>query len=497
MPLINSINLLKNAQLNKYAVPAFNVENMEMIKAVIEAAEESVSPVILQTTPGSIRYGGYSLYYAMVSALAKEAKVDVVLHLDHAESLDEIIKAIQNGYTSVMIDGSKLSYKENVLLTKSVVDICSPINISTEAELGGIGGRVGFENVDLLFTNPDTAKDFIDNTSVDSLAIAVGTVHGLYKFEPKLDFERIDKIKEKTNTPLVLHGASGVPDDQIKKAIQLGVCKVNIATELRIGFTNSLKSFFENNNSVFDIRKYGAACITVLKRIVRQKMSLLGSTGRNFSFSPKAIIFDFDGVLVDSEKVYQKALYEAFKKYEFDVDKSTLLNFRSLDRDLATKLSNEITNNTIPYSSIRETRNAIMKEIYLSNPLSLKPGVVETLEYLFKKGYPLYIVSSSNKTEIEKKMKSLGIFHFFNQIYSAKQISRGKPYPDIYNFFIKESKINKEDILVFEDSPNGVNSAIGAGLKVGFIKDLSEIDDKLSKNVDVCLESILDIKNFL
>ena len=349
MPLVSSKQMLVRARKERYAVGAFNAENMEMVKAIISASEECLSPVIIQTTPSAIEYGGYDLFFAMVSSLAKHSKVDVALHLDHAETLESVIKAVKAGYTSVMIDGSKKTFIENIKITKQVVEYCHPLSIPVEAELGGIAGRVGFEHVDLSFTDPLIAEDFVNKTNVDSLAVAIGTVHGFYHSKPNLDFDRLKEISNRINIPIVLHGASGLSDEQIKKAVRFGVNKINIATELRTSFTSTIKEYFKVHDDVFDLRKYGKKAIESVQNVVKEKLLLLGSCGKCLSIKPKAFVFDLDGTIVDSEKYFFEAYKKAFLFYGFEIgDKA--LEFRSLDRELATKLCNSITSNTISYS---------------------------------------------------------------------------------------------------------------------------------------------------
>ncbi len=282
MALVTSKELLLDAQKNHYAIGAFNVENMEMVQAVIAAAEELSSPVIIQTTPGTLKYADPELYYANVAAAAKAAKVPVVMHLDHGSSFDLAMRCFRAGYTSVMIDGSHDPFEQNIAVTKSVVDACHAAGVPVEAELGKVGGKEddldGGEGNG--YTVPAEAAEFVEKTGVDSLAVAIGTAHGVYKGIPKLDLERISQIRQVVSVPLVLHGTSGVPDDTVRECIQRGMCKVNYATDLRIAFSNGVKEYLAANPDVYDPKKYCAKGRELVKQYVMQKILVCGSNGR-------------------------------------------------------------------------------------------------------------------------------------------------------------------------------------------------------------------------
>lgn len=282
MPLVTSKELLQDAQRNHYAIGAFNVENMEMVQAVIAAAEALSSPVILQTTPGTLKYAAPEVYYANVAAMATCARVPVVMHLDHGSSFELALRAFRAGYTSIMIDGSKLDFEENAALTKSVVDACHAGGIPVEAELGKVGGKE--DDLDggtgSGYTVPEEAAVFAERTGVDSLAVAIGTAHGVYKGTPKLDLPRISRIRERVSVPLVLHGTSGVPDDTVRACIARGMCKVNYATDLRIAFTGGVIECLQKNPEVYDPKKYGAEGRERVKQYVMEKIRVCGSDGR-------------------------------------------------------------------------------------------------------------------------------------------------------------------------------------------------------------------------
>ena len=282
MSLVTTKELLLDAQKNGYAVGAFNVENMEMVQAVVAAAEELKSPVILQTTPSTIKYASPEMFYANVAAAAKDASVPVVMHLDHGSSFELAVHAFRAGYTSIMIDGSHSVFEENIAITKSVVDVCHAGNVPVEAELGKVGGKE--DDLDGGngggYTVPSEAVEFVEKTGIDSLAVAIGTAHGVYKGTPKLDVERLSEIREVVSIPLVLHGTSGVPDEAVKECIRRGICKVNYATDLRIAFSNGVKEYLAANPDAFDPKKYNAVGREKVKEYVMSKMLVCGSNGR-------------------------------------------------------------------------------------------------------------------------------------------------------------------------------------------------------------------------
>ncbi len=282
MSLVTTKELLLDAQKNGYAIGAFNVENMEMVQAVVAAAEELKSPVIMQTTPSTIKYASPEMFYANVAAAAKSANVPVVMHLDHGSSFELAVHAFRAGYTSIMIDGSHSVFEENIAITKSVVDVCHAGNVPVEAELGKVGGKE--DDLDGGngggYTVPSEAVEFVEKTGIDSLAVAIGTAHGVYKGTPKLDVERLSEIREVVSIPLVLHGTSGVPDEAVKECIRRGICKVNYATDLRIAFSNGVKEYLTANPDAFDPKKYNAVGREKVKEYVMSKMLVCGSNGR-------------------------------------------------------------------------------------------------------------------------------------------------------------------------------------------------------------------------
>lgn len=281
--LVTGKELLDHANKNGYAVGAFNINNMEIVQAIIEAAEETNSPVILQASQGGIKYAGIEYIAALGKVAAEKAKVPVALHLDHGTDFEQVMLCIRYGFTSVMIDGSKHPLRQNIELTKKVIDVAHAVGVSVEAELGKIGGTeddITVDEMEATFTDPDEAKLFVEETGVDYLAVAVGTAHGVYKGEPKLDFDRIRKIKELVGIPLVLHGSSGVPADSIKKAIEAGINKINIDTDLRIAFTTAMKDFLKKNPDNIDPRKILTPAREAMKEVIKEKMILFGSNGR-------------------------------------------------------------------------------------------------------------------------------------------------------------------------------------------------------------------------
>jgi ketose-bisphosphate aldolases len=283
MRLISSKDLLEHAKEANYAVVAFNIHNLETLRAVIEAASELKSPVILQTTPGTVKYAGLSYLHAMADVASKENDIPVVLHLDHAEDYDLIVRCIDSGYTSVMIDGSKLPFDENVAAVRRVVEYAHPRGVQVEAELGRLVGAEDDLNVseyESSLTNPDLAAEFAEKTGIDSLAVAIGTAHGLYKGTPRLDYDRLKEIKKRVSIPLVLHGASDVPDDMIAKAVEYGINKINIATDIKIAFVKAMKKYLEEHPEESDPRKYFTPAIEAAKEVAKHKISLAGCKNR-------------------------------------------------------------------------------------------------------------------------------------------------------------------------------------------------------------------------
>lgn len=281
MSFVTTKEMLLEADKNHYAVGAFNVENMEMVMAVIKACEELNSPAILQTTPSTVKYAGLNMYYANVAAAAKAAKVPIALHLDHGNSYDLAINALETGYTSIMIDGSKLPFEENISLAAKVVNACKAKDIPVEAELGKVGGKEDETNCDNPeYTDPDDAVKFVKETGISSLAVAIGTAHGIYKGTPKLNVELLSEIKKVITIPLVLHGASGVPDETVKDCIRRGISKVNFATELRIAYTNGIKDYLKEDPDVYDPKKYCARGMEYVTELVKQKITICQSADK-------------------------------------------------------------------------------------------------------------------------------------------------------------------------------------------------------------------------
>lgn len=278
MPFVTSEKLLKDAQKGGYAVGAFNAENMEMVQAIIEAAEELRAPVIIQTTPGSIKYGGLRYYYSNVFAGAETADVPVVLHLDHGSSFELASQAYREGYSSIMIDGSKLPFEDNITVTRRVVDMCSVSNIPVEAELGTVGGKEDdSESKGDIYTDPQKAVEFVGRTNVSSLAVAIGTAHGFYAKTPVLDVNRLTEIRKAVDVPLVLHGASGLSDDQVRECIKRGISKVNFATELREAFSKGVKKVIGSDSGVIDPKSYNKVGREYVKELVKHKIIVCGS----------------------------------------------------------------------------------------------------------------------------------------------------------------------------------------------------------------------------
>ncbi|HHT46106.1 MAG TPA: class II fructose-1,6-bisphosphate aldolase [Firmicutes bacterium] len=283
MKLVTLRDILGKAEKGGYAVGAFNANNMEIVQAIIESAVEERSPVIIQASQGAIKYAGLDFIVSMVMTAAESADVPVVLHLDHGTDFSQVMRCIRHGFSSVMYDGSRLPLNENISITKKVVEVARAVGVSVEAELGKIGGTeddVSVDERDALFTDPQEAKIFVEETGVDALAVAIGTAHGVYKGEPKLDFPRLRKIKELTDVPIVMHGSSGVPDAAIRQAVELGVSKINIDTDIRQAFVRSAVAYMKENPDNIDPRKILAPAKESAKKIIREKMRLFGSSGK-------------------------------------------------------------------------------------------------------------------------------------------------------------------------------------------------------------------------
>ena len=282
--ILSTREMLLKAQREGYAVPAFNIHNLETVQVVAETAMEMKSPVIIAGTPSTIEdYAGPDYIKAMAEVAANKYDVPIAIHLDHFEDVDAIKRDIDIGFKSCMIDASKKPFEENIAIVKDVVEYAHRYDAVVEAELGKLGGReddLVVDEKDTRYTNPDDAAEFVNKTNVDSLAIAIGTAHGLYKGEPKLDFERLKEIRSKVSIPLVLHGASDVPDELVKEAISLGICKVNVATDLKIPFADAVKKFFNENSKESDPRKYMTPGKEAMKEIVKHKIEVCGSANR-------------------------------------------------------------------------------------------------------------------------------------------------------------------------------------------------------------------------
>ena len=281
--LVTGKELLDHADKNGYAVGAFNVNNMEIVQAIIEAAEETQSPVILQASQGGLKYAGVEYIAALGKLAAQNASVPVAVHLDHGTDFTQIMQCIRHGFTSVMIDGSQYDLDENIAITKKVVEVARAVGISVEAELGKIGGTeddIVVEHKDAIHTDPEEAVTFVKETDVDFLAIAIGTAHGKYKGEPEIDFDRLKEIRSKVDIPLVLHGSSGVAYEDLKKAIEMGISKVNIDTDVRIAFTKGVSEVVKSNPDEFDPRKIIGPAREVMKEAIKEKMEVFGSVGK-------------------------------------------------------------------------------------------------------------------------------------------------------------------------------------------------------------------------
>ena len=281
MPLETTISMFADARKNGYAVAAFNCENMEMIQAVIAAGEEMKAPLIIQTTPSTVRYASTWLFAANAAAAAKNAAIPVALHLDHGNSLELVKDALSAGYTSIMIDGSALPLEENIALTRKAVELCIGSSIPVEGELGHVGGKEDDTVGDGEgYTIPEEAVRFVKETGVSSLAIGVGTAHGVYVKKPNLRPHLITTLRGILDVPLVLHGASGLEEAVLRDCISRGICKVNIATDLRIAYTDAVRKYLEKDPTCIDPKKFGAAGRDAVKKVAIDRITVCGGRGR-------------------------------------------------------------------------------------------------------------------------------------------------------------------------------------------------------------------------
>ncbi|MDR2525446.1 MAG: ketose-bisphosphate aldolase [Oscillospiraceae bacterium] len=278
--LTSSKQMLLDAQAGSYAVGAFNVENMETVLAVLAAADALQAPVLLQTTPSSAAYAGLDMFAAMVGAAAAQVNVPVALHLDHGSSAALAARALRVGYTSLMIDGSHLPFEENIAVSYAVAAFAQCCGVPVEAELGIVGGKEDdLEREAETGTDPAQAAEFCARTGVDSLAVGIGTAHGFYPGTPVLDVERLSLIRAKVDVPLVLHGASGLSDAQIRDCVARGICKVNFATELRVAYSEGTRAAL-TDAAVFDPKIYGKEAMRHVTELVKSRITVCGCAGK-------------------------------------------------------------------------------------------------------------------------------------------------------------------------------------------------------------------------
>lgn len=283
MGLESMTNMLKKAQEGKYAVGQFNINNLEWTQAVLEATKENNAPVILGVSEGAMKYmGGFKVVSAMVNSLIEtlDVKQPVALHLDHGSSFESCKEAIDAGFSSVMIDGSKLPIDENIAVTKQVVEYAHPKGVSVEAEVGCVGGNEDGVVGGVKYADANECKRIVDEAGIDALAAALGSVHGEYHGEPVLGFKEMEEIRDLTNMPLVLHGGSGIPEHQIKKSIELGHCKINVNTECQQAFTKRVREVLANDDKVYDPRKFIGPGKEAIKQVVTDKMIEFGSVNK-------------------------------------------------------------------------------------------------------------------------------------------------------------------------------------------------------------------------
>ena len=310
MPLVNTKEMFANAYAGGYAIGAFNVNNMEIVQGITEAAMEEKAPLILQVSAGARKYAKHVYLMKLIEAAIADTGLPIAVHLDHGDTFEICKSCIDGGFTSVMIDGSKHAFQDNITLTKQVVEYAHARGVTVEGELGrlaGIEDAVDVSDEDAQFTDPAEVEEFVTKTGVDSLAIAIGTSHGAFKFKPgqnpKLRFDILEEVSKRLpNFPIVLHGASsvpqdlvaivnqhggqmpdaiGIPEDMLRQAAKSAVCKINIDSDLRLAMTASLRKYFVENPGHFDPRQYLAPCRTAIKDMVKRKLvNVLGCSGK-------------------------------------------------------------------------------------------------------------------------------------------------------------------------------------------------------------------------
>lgn len=283
MHVVSTNQMLKNAQRGGYAIPAFNIHNLETMQVVVETAASLHAPVIIAGTPGTFTHAGTENLLALVGAMARHYHHPLAIHLDHHTAFEDIAQKVLAGVRSVMIDASQLPYAQNVARVKAVVDFCHRFDVSVEAELGQLGGQeddLQVDEADAFYTNPAQAREFAKATGIDSLAVAIGTAHGMYATAPALDFTRLATIRQQVALPLVLHGASGLSSADIRQTINLGICKINVATELKNAFSEALKSYLTAHPRASDPREYLQSAKSAMREVVEKVIADCGCEGR-------------------------------------------------------------------------------------------------------------------------------------------------------------------------------------------------------------------------
>ncbi|QIK70072.1 ketose-bisphosphate aldolase [Erysipelothrix sp. HDW6C] len=276
--------LLSVARENKFAVPAFNICSFDILKSIMEVVEETNSPVILEIHPDEIDYIGDN-FVAVVREYARNSKVPVVIHLDHGGSIYDVTRAIKNGYSSVMIDASHADFSDNIAITKRVVEIAHSVGVSVEAEIGTIGNTgLSFEggSSEIIYTDPKKAKQFVEETGIDTLAVAIGTAHGLYPkdFTPKLNLELLKELYQTLDLPFVLHGGSGNPDSEVSESVKYGVAKVNISSDVKSAFFDELRIFLNDNHQLYEPNQVYPTANNAVKNVVKHKLTVLNTLGQ-------------------------------------------------------------------------------------------------------------------------------------------------------------------------------------------------------------------------
>ncbi len=506
MPLENMTDMLAKALAGKYAVGAFNILDYNSTKAVVRAAEEMDSPVIIQTSAKTVVFWGTSAIIGWVRELAESSPVPIALHLDHCKDLELIRQCVETGWTSVMIDTSARPFEENLALSRQVVEMARPRGITVEAELGAIVGvedDIHVKEQDAHLADPEQVVKFCAEVKPDCFAPAVGTAHGVYKGEPRIAYDRIKEISARTGIPLALHGGTGLSDEVFRKCISLGCAKVNISTRLKYAFIDGFVAYHTKNNTEYNPLKVIEAQFEELKRGIIDKIKLFGGSrcqkegyvpaaieakggprGTQISSAPprqaglKAVIFDCDGVLADTERDgHRVAFNRAFVEKGLDIAWDVEL-YGELLKIAGGKERMRHYFDTSGWPAEVDDRDTFIKELHRlktdfymkiieSGELPLRPGVARLVDEAFAEKIALAVCSTSNERAVNLVVERLlgpKRKSHFAAVLAGDVVSKKKPDPEIYNLARQQLHLDCGQCIVIEDSRNGLLAAKAAGM---------------------------------